>query len=258
MILTPKGSRRARKAFTLIELLVVIAIIGILASLLLPALARAKEQGRAARCIGNVRQMALALTMYVDDHGFYPPCRDTRTDGTTFSWYDTLGDALGKWTNSSSVFSCPSFKYKHADILGDTALQKRSVGAYGYNALTPTSLGADLTLFPGMRKVYLRASAVVNPSRMVAIGDSYLVQFLPEGFIAGTIDLQYVPITFRQKLATFPIEQKAVRERHGGRHVVTFADGHVETIAFTRLIADDIATRRMWSYDHKAYATVYD
>ena len=63
--------QNARRGFTLIELLVVIAIIAILASLLLPALGRAKEDAKTARCLSSVRQINLAASMYADDNRDY-------------------------------------------------------------------------------------------------------------------------------------------------------------------------------------------
>ena len=61
-------STHGRKAFTLIELLVVIAIIAILMAILMPALNRAREQGKRAACLSNVKQMTLAWILYADDN----------------------------------------------------------------------------------------------------------------------------------------------------------------------------------------------
>ena len=93
-----RRSGRTEPAFTLIELLVVVAIIAILAGLLLPALARARDKGRAAKCQSNLRQLAMAAMMYDEDHQVYPigwPPADGFNGPLFPIWYRQLQPYLG-------------------------------------------------------------------------------------------------------------------------------------------------------------------
>ncbi len=97
----------------MIELLVVIAIIGILASLLLPVLARARDKGKTARCQSNLRQLGMAATLFDEDQRVYPigwPPADGFTGDQFAIWYRQLQPYLGRTTNTSGqgVFICPS------------------------------------------------------------------------------------------------------------------------------------------------------
>jgi len=100
--------RPERGAFTLIELLVVIAIIAILAGMLLPSLARARDKGKTIACAGNQRQLILATVMYEEDHKVFP--LGWVPDRLPAIWYRQLQAYLGRKTNISGegVFVCPS------------------------------------------------------------------------------------------------------------------------------------------------------
>ena len=86
------------KRFTLIELLVVVAIIGILASLLLPVLGKARKSARRATCVSQLRQLSVALYNYTDDNDSHFPSHGfiSRPDGTAITWDDLISGYDGR------------------------------------------------------------------------------------------------------------------------------------------------------------------
>ena len=112
--------RRRRFGFTLIELLVVIAIIAILAAILFPVFARAREKARQTSCLSNLKQISLAFMMYADDHDETLPPAYYYQNGWNdeFAWdfhinWGTGGSDLGlvgPYTRNGQLNSCPTFK----------------------------------------------------------------------------------------------------------------------------------------------------
>jgi prepilin-type N-terminal cleavage/methylation domain-containing protein len=116
-----ESEKRNPDGFTLIELLVVIAIIGVLASLLLPALAQAKEKARRIKCLSNLRQMAVSAAIYADNNkDRYPIAYHSEEENgvtVSYAWdLTTIGDSkvvpglLWEGVGNKQIQQCPSFQ----------------------------------------------------------------------------------------------------------------------------------------------------
>ncbi len=107
-----------KRGFTLIELLVVIAIIAILAAILFPVFAKAREKARQTSCLSNMRQMGVGTMQYVQDHDERFPLWYT---GPDWDWPNTWRGRIMPYVKNQQVFHCPS----HSDF---------AYGTYGVNA----------------------------------------------------------------------------------------------------------------------------
>jgi prepilin-type N-terminal cleavage/methylation domain-containing protein/prepilin-type processing-associated H-X9-DG protein len=234
-----------KRGFTLIELLVVIAIIAILASLLLPSIAQSKAVALSTQCKGNLKQLALALSMYVDENrSSYPePFHDgLNVDYGWQPWQGKLASELSSPNQAfdQGVFRCASYRPDHPDWFHPN---------YGYNyfgspRITTTAQTNEPSALGGVSggttpaTTWFRAtreSDIRNPANLIAIGDGYMANSPPTGFsivgAPGNVLLESEELgrsIFLSVPSGSALNEKTVSKRHRGRLNMSLCDGHVE------------------------------
>lgn len=219
-----EASKMRSRGFTLIELLVVIAIIAILAAILFPVFARAKESARQATCLKHGGQLGVALSIYTDEHsGRFPLCWVFRPNASTLTW----AHALAPYAKSLGVFSCPSVPKRQftgstvADSHGDA---DRITGGFGYNTAEGGGGKANGVARGRNSDMYnpdpYSQSDLAAPSKHIAFGDSRTND--EQGIYPGYNFCDVIKALTGGKYHVKP------SFRHSGGATFIFCDGHAK------------------------------
>jgi len=234
---------RKREGFTLVELLVVIAIIIILAAILFPIFAKAREKAQQTRCLNNLKQMATACEMYEDDYegGILPVSIGNGAIGQESSniywgymWGDLMepymkankkGTSFGK-AGTSEVYRCPSFpeetQSEGASWFGDGGSK-----SYGYNPYLKKDVTTTLVKYPSLTlRITESANYIQDPHTVSSYDDA---GFRGGSWYAPVPDIR--PVGYQYKLYA--------PGYHAGHNDVLWFDGHVSSITWERVMYTD-------------------
>lgn len=263
--------------FTLVELLVVIAVIAVLAALLLSVLAGAKARALSAVCKSNLRQIGIALRMYVDDFQAYPPRAGyavpispvSQERGPSITSSDLMLALAPYLPRQSRVFLCPVTE-RHGVVygLGNGSSQvqfnagtniKTFFGAYGYNGFGTAFKNRDVLLGLGWSEWVegrwvdwtVAESAVKHSAEMIALGDqARLTSF--QGRDGDTDADIFFGFTFSPNVSGLYSPALPAKRHNQGANLV-FCDTHVEYSKYDKLVEAADKPRRRWNNDNEPH-----
>jgi prepilin-type N-terminal cleavage/methylation domain-containing protein/prepilin-type processing-associated H-X9-DG protein len=247
-----KRTAKRWSGFTLVELLVVIAVIAILAAILYPVLAVAREKARQTGCASNLKQIGTAMQMYTQDYdGTYPDNPAAiQVAAPEFQGYTPYFVKLFPYCRNYRLFVCPSRgngKFGDPKLAQLAQVEPKQINLYTYQKLGPN--GFDFTTLSYAYNTFLNGALeveIANSARLPMMWDSSTIWGGPsEFFDPGNTSSAVAPgmVQAGQVLDTGHIgncqvpsfEKGVILMRHNGGLNMSYADGHVKFVAWDEL-----------------------